>query len=179
MGGAMFGRPSTKNKKPGESRSGEKAEPQAAAAPKQDMSYREQAERKSGEAKKKRANQDRAESLRSRLELDDLQQRQSARQFYRVLEKTQEWVENNYYHLPIAQRNGGLISPNPFWTDYAAFDGKGPFYSEHFTEVPRNFPEMMFALAVLDLPFQSPKHETEFADASMTLENRRADDCAA
>ncbi len=95
--------------------------------------------------------------------------RQAARQFYRVLEKTQEWVENNYYHLPIDQRNADLITANPFWTDYAAYNGDGAFYSEHFAEASRNFPEMMFALAVLDLPFQSPKHETEFAEAKMQL----------
>lgn len=100
----------------------------------------------------------------------DLRRREEARQFYRVLEKTQEWVENNYYHLPIAEQKGDLIKPNPFWTDYAAYEGNAPFYSEHFTQAAGNFPEMMFALAVLDLPFESPKHEMEFAEASMTLE---------
>lgn len=99
----------------------------------------------------------------------DMDRRRNARQFYRILEKTQEWVENNYYHLPIADHKADLIKPNPFWTNYAAHDGEGPFYSEHFTQSAGNFPEMMFALSVLDLPFQSPKHEMEFDEASMTL----------
>ncbi len=114
-------------------------------------------------------NRDRNAAFDDGLAKKDMDKRAGARQFYRVLEKTEEWVENNYYHLPIAEHDGDLITPNPFWTDFAAHVGEGPFYSEHFAEASRNFPEMMYALAVLDLPFQSPEHETEFADASMTL----------
>ncbi len=133
--------------------------------------------RKEPAGEKKRAAEREAKDLKSMLGQSeslaeaavDLDRRSGARQFYRVLEKTQEWVENNYYHLPLGQRNADLITANPFWTDYAAYNGEGPFYSEHFAETSRNFPEMMFALSVLDLPFQSPKHETEFAEAKMNL----------
>ena len=48
-----------------------------------------------------------------------------------------------------------------FWRDYAAWDGKAPFLSAHVAEARRNFTEMMLALAVLDLPFEAPKHTTK------------------
>ena len=31
----------------------------------------------------------------------DWNRRQRVRQFFRTLDKTEEWVENNYYHIPI------------------------------------------------------------------------------
>ena len=52
--------------------------------------------------------------------------RKDALQFYRKLDKTQEWAENNYYHLPIDQQNADLVTVNAFWRDYAQFDpGQG------------------------------------------------------
>ena len=97
--------------------------------------------------------------------------RKAARQFYRKLDKTQEWAENNYYHLPIDQQNADLITVNAFWREYAQFDpSKGQkFRSVNFAEASHNFPEMMFALAVLDLPFAAEKHEAKFDQAKMTL----------
>ena len=44
-----------------------------------------------------------------------------------------------------------------------------PFLSRNLAEASRNFPEMMLALAVLDLPFEAPKHESKFDDTQMTL----------
>ncbi|MCY2990724.1 MAG: hypothetical protein NTY19_23025, partial [Planctomycetota bacterium] len=101
----------------------------------------------------------------------DAKARTDARQFYRQLDKTQEWAENNYYHLPNDQQNADLITVSTFWRDYAQFDsGKGrKFRSVNFAEASHNFPEMMFALAVLDLPFATEKHETKFDQAKLTL----------
>ncbi len=100
---------------------------------------------------------------------EDKKQREVARQLYRKLDKTQEWVENNYYHLPIEQQNAGLITVNAFWRDYADAKPGEPFHSVNLAEASRNFPEMMFALSMLDLPFESTEHETEFDAARMTL----------
>ena len=101
----------------------------------------------------------------------EAKERAEARQFYRKLDKTQEWAENNYYHLPIDQQSAELITVNAFWRDYAQFDpSKRPkFRSANFAEASHNFSEMMFALAVLDLPFAADKHETKFEQAQMTL----------
>ena len=89
--------------------------------------------------------------------------------FYIRLEETKEWVENNYYQLPIEQQLASLIDVNPFWRDYIEHEAKQPFLSGHFSEAGGNFSEMMFALAVLDLPFVPAEHKTEFAAGAMTL----------
>jgi len=101
----------------------------------------------------------------------DAQLRKSVRQYYQKLDKTQEWVENHYYRLPIEQQTAELITVNAFWRDYAEHDAAGqtPFRSVNLAEASRNFPEIMFALAVLDLPFDSGKHETQFEDSKMKL----------
>ncbi|MCG3181905.1 MAG: hypothetical protein BIFFINMI_04345 [Phycisphaerae bacterium] len=99
----------------------------------------------------------------------DRELRSRGRQFYRRLDKTEEWAENNYYHLPIARQNGDLIAVNAFWKDYAAWDGKGPFLSANFAEATGSFAEMMLALAVTDLPFDPADAKTAAKDRSLTL----------
>ena len=101
----------------------------------------------------------------------DAEQRAEARQFYRKLDKTQEWAENNYYHLPIEQHSASLITVNAFWRDYAEFDPVAgrQFRSINFAEASQNVSEMLLALAVLDLPFQAEKHEARFDQAKLTL----------
>lgn len=99
----------------------------------------------------------------------DLQQRQQIRQYYQALDKTQEWVENNYYKLPISSQNASLVQVNAFWKDYAAHTGNAAFTSTHFTQATRNFTEMMFALSVLDLPFQAPNHVITTKQSSVSI----------
>ncbi len=91
------------------------------------------------------------------------------RQLYRRVGQVKEWVENNYYHLPIEQANAGLVGINAFWRDYAAFDGGADFLSGNFAEASHNFPEMMLALAVLDLPFAAGEHEVKIDGGAMTI----------
>ena len=100
---------------------------------------------------------------------DDSKLRQQTRQLFRRLDRTQEWVENNYYHLPIEQMTGKLVTVNRFWKDYAQRDPELPFFSEHFAEAVGSFPEMMFALAVLDLPFEAEDHQIDVEGNSLTL----------
>ena len=91
------------------------------------------------------------------------------RQLYRKLDQTMEWAENNYHHLTIDQQHAGLVTVNAFWKDFAQHDPAGPFLSRNLAEASRNFPEMLLALAVIDLPFEAPKHETKFDGPKMTL----------
>ncbi|MGB0742988.1 MAG: hypothetical protein ACPGSB_00545, partial [Opitutales bacterium] len=95
--------------------------------------------------------------------------RSQVRQFYRKLEKTREWVEQNYYRRPIEDQVGELVTINAFWKDYAAWDGKGPFLSGNLAEASGNFTEMMLALAVLDLPFEAGEHDYSYEDGGLTF----------
>jgi hypothetical protein len=90
-------------------------------------------------------------------------------QLYRHVDPTMELAENNYYHLPIQQQLAGLVPVSAFWLDYARHDGKTPFLSRHLADASRNFTEIMFALAVLDLPFASGKHDVKFDAGRMTF----------
>lgn len=91
------------------------------------------------------------------------------RALYRKLDPTMEWAENNYYQLLIQQQTGDLVKVNRFWHDYASFDGKGAYLSRNLPIASSNFTEMMFALAMLDLPFEAAKHDVQFAQGKMTL----------
>jgi len=96
--------------------------------------------------------------------------RRQARRFFQKLDQTQEWAENNYWHLPIEQQTADLVMANAFWRDYAAHDGKTPFLSKALPETATSFTEMMLALAVTDIPFKAAKHEEQVAGASYTLQ---------
>ncbi|MEO1997134.1 MAG: hypothetical protein ABGZ17_17845 [Planctomycetaceae bacterium] len=99
----------------------------------------------------------------------DGKQRGRVRQLYRQLQSTQEWVENNYYHLPIAKQTSDLIPVNAFWNALAARDPQQDFRSEHFALAAGNAHEMLMALAVLDLPFAAKPHEEQFEKTQLTL----------
>lgn len=94
---------------------------------------------------------------------------EQARQLYEKLDKTQEWAENNYYKLPIEQQIADLVGVNALWRDYVEHDPARPFQSRYFAEANANFTEMMFALSVLDLPFEPAEHKSDLADNTLTL----------
>jgi hypothetical protein len=98
--------------------------------------------------------------------------RAQVRAYYRQLGPTKEWAENNYWHLRITQQDGSLIPVNAFWRDYAKWlaDGaQGGFISPHIAEASHNFAGMMLALAVLDLPFDAPRHDGKVEAGQFTL----------
>ncbi len=64
------------------------------------------------------------------------------------------------------------MTVNAFWRDYAAWVGggaKGAFVSGNVAEASRNFTEMLLALAVLDLPFDAPKHTAKAEGGQFTF----------
>lgn len=95
--------------------------------------------------------------------------RRQLQQLYRRLDVTMEWAENNYYHLPIQQQMADLVKVNPFWLDYLKHDGRSPFLTRHLAEAANHFTEMMFALSVIDLPFEPGKHEVKYEGQRMTF----------
>ena len=76
---------------------------------------------------------------------------------YRPVESTKEWAETNYYRLPIGSHTHDLIAESRFWLDYVRHEKGKAFGSRHLGEAARNIHETLLALAVLDLPFDSPE----------------------
>ena len=103
------------------------------------------------------------------LRARDRRERAKSVQLYRALDQTQEWAENNYYQLPIEKQNSDLVEVNSFWVDFSQHDETKPFYSTALAKASNNFTEIMFALSVLDLPFESPQHETVLIDKALKL----------
>ena len=89
-------------------------------------------------------------------------------QLYRRIEPTREWIENNYYQLLPDAQNSNLVTVNQFWKDYANHKD-GSFASPWFAEANRNFTEMMFALAVIDLPMGEVEEDLDVADGQLTI----------
>ncbi|HNV68727.1 MAG TPA: hypothetical protein PKO06_03450, partial [Candidatus Ozemobacteraceae bacterium] len=100
---------------------------------------------------------------------EDSGRRRVQRQLYQALDRTEEWVENNYYRLPIEKQVADLITVNAFWRDYATHKAGTPFLSKNVAEAARSFPEMMLALAVIDLPFKPGSHNVSYTEARMSL----------
>ena len=130
-------------------------------------------------AAKKEADKSKLQDMKSRLrDIDgsttfyskDREKRSRVAQLYQQMEATKEWVENNYYRLPIEQQNQDLVKVNAFWNAYAKHQGKSGFYSADFMQASGNFSEMMLALAVLDLPFEAKEHKTDFEGLKLTLQ---------
>ena len=112
-------------------------------------------------------------SFYARTELDK-RVRENYRRLYVQLEKTKEWVENNYFQLPIESQNADLVRVNAFWNDYAQHDSTTDdnptaFFSPHWAEASRSFTEILLALGSIDLPFEAQEHKSEFEDARLTL----------
>ena len=126
-----------------------------------------------GRSEKKSRGTDDAEKKPDSVELffeDDRKKLGLVRQLYRKVDPTMEWAENNYYKLRITEQTANLVGVGPFWVDYAGHAANTPFLSRHLADASRNFTEMMFALSVLDLPFEAAKHQFAFAGSTMKLE---------
>jgi len=91
------------------------------------------------------------------------------RRLFQRLESTKEWAENNYYELPVEDQDATLITPNAFWQEYAEHSGAAGFVSAQAAEAANSFSEMMLALAVMDLPFESAEHQESRAAGGCKL----------
>src|SRR5262249_50056387 len=127
----------------------------------------------SGKAKDKKSNGNADADDALYFEADEsaspAERRKAVRRLYQKLDQTQEWAENNYYHLLNEQQNAVLITANKFWSDLAEQDPAKPFRTVNVAEASHNFTESMFALSLVDLPFEPAKQETKFEGAKMTI----------
>ncbi|MAB89974.1 MAG: hypothetical protein CMJ90_11005 [Planctomycetes bacterium] len=90
--------------------------------------------------------------------------------YYRAPERTQSYVEHNYWHRSADNAGPDMIPVNPFWVDYAERPKGRPFFSTHFPDASSCVAEMMLALSVLDLPFKPGEPTIERNGDSITLE---------
>lgn len=91
------------------------------------------------------------------------------KRLYQVMKPTQEWVENNYYKLPIERQVAGLVNVSDFWRDFAERDRTAAFVSPHLLQATSNLTEMLLALALTDLPFAAAEHSTDAKDGVATF----------
>lgn len=109
------------------------------------------------------------EELRRDIANKELEARKKVRRQYRAPEDTRRFLESNYWLRTRAQSGADMIRVNQFWLDFARSREGQPFFSPHFTQATGTFSEMMFALALLDLPFVAAKHEIEVEGKSLDL----------
>lgn len=102
---------------------------------------------------------------------EDLERRsENAARLFRDPDATRRYIENDYWHRLPQDAGATLITANAFWADYAAHADGTRFVSGHVAEASHNFTEMMFALAVLDLPFVAGKHSVESSDKAVSMQ---------
>lgn len=99
-----------------------------------------------------------------RLERDH-ERRRAQPPMFRAADKTQEWAENNWWHLTPAQSGPELIPPNRLWRDVA----QGALLSPWLGLASGSFAEMMCSLAVIDLPFVAAPHAITADGPSLTI----------
>lgn len=99
----------------------------------------------------------------------EYQRRKSVRRLYEAVADTKMLVEHNYWQRRMENPTTGLVKANSFWVDYATNKEGTPFVSASVVEATGSFLEMMFALSVLDLPFEAGKHEMVTQDDKTSL----------
>ncbi|HUS29433.1 MAG TPA: hypothetical protein VMZ53_13030 [Kofleriaceae bacterium] len=108
------------------------------------------------------------EPMDSREMERDMSRRREAAPMFRAQDKTQEWAENNWWHLTPAESSAELIAVNRLWRDFARHEG-GAFLSPSLGLATNSFAEAMCALAVTDLPFVVPAHAYNAEGPTLTI----------
>ena len=86
---------------------------------------------------------------------------------YRTLGVTNEYIEKQYY-----EGSTIYISENRFWVDYmihCASKETKPFLTENFIYANSSLPEMLFVLALVELPFEKGTHTSENLNNQLKL----------
>ena len=100
----------------------------------------------------------------------ELEERKQVQTLYQGVAETRLLVEHNYWQRAPGDATTDVIRPNPFWVEYASASPDAPFVSTALAQASGSFVEMMFALSVLDLPYEAAEHEVRTEGMQRTIE---------
>ena len=95
-----------------------------------------------------------------------------ANRFYQTLDQTREWAETQYYRIRLQQQTPQLIPPSLFWQEFAS--AGEDFLSQNIDLPVGSLNEALCALAVLDLPWESPQPEMTVEDDRLVVTTKHA-----
>ncbi|MFT3695448.1 MAG: hypothetical protein QM831_20100 [Kofleriaceae bacterium] len=98
----------------------------------------------------------------------DLDRREAQAPMFRPQDKTQELAEHNWFQRTPQQSDASMIAAHRLWRDFANHT-TGSFLSPWLGLATGSFAEMVCALAVIDLPFTTAKHEYTQAGGGLTI----------
>ncbi|ETO22124.1 hypothetical protein RFI_15079 [Reticulomyxa filosa] len=112
----------------------------------------------------------------------DLRYRVIGKNYYDELQNTKEFQETQYYGIGYNKETKQLVRLNEFWCDYALHllsddtpQKNAKFVSQYFSLPTSCLSEMIFALAVLDLPLQTNddnvRREKNFETMRMVIQS--------
>ena len=86
---------------------------------------------------------------------------------YYGIDPTREYMENNYYRIPMEEQDEELVTASPFWETFAGKDA--PFLSDKVAFAHRNLTEMLLSLGITDLPEKPVKHGVKIVGKTMEV----------
>eukprot|EP00330_Aristerostoma_sp_ATCC50986_P007682 CAMPEP_0114582150 /NCGR_PEP_ID=MMETSP0125-20121206/6177_1 /TAXON_ID=485358 ORGANISM="Aristerostoma sp., Strain ATCC 50986" /NCGR_SAMPLE_ID=MMETSP0125 /ASSEMBLY_ACC=CAM_ASM_000245 /LENGTH=187 /DNA_ID=CAMNT_0001774907 /DNA_START=4584 /DNA_END=5147 /DNA_ORIENTATION=- len=104
---------------------------------------------------------------------EDIIQSKKKQEVYEELEKTKEYAEMQYYNIKHPDEEKNLVQLNQFWLafmDHLISENPTPYLTNLFKYATNSYTELIFVLAVLDLPFIQGNHRYEASDNQEGIE---------
>ncbi len=92
------------------------------------------------------------------------------RKLFRQLDATRRWAESNYYRATIAQVSPEIIPIRDFWRDVALQEAE---LSRELLNPVGNYHEALFALAVVNLPLDGSKIESDAKEGKLVIRSTK------
>lgn len=106
---------------------------------------------------------------RGEKEKKDAGRRRQTTRLFQALAQTSRYLESNYWKRQQAEQGSGLLTVHGFWLDFAQADPQLPFLSANFAQASGSLNEILLALALLDLPYQSAEHTTAAEGSTLSI----------
>ncbi|MGN6546639.1 MAG: hypothetical protein ACTHK7_16410, partial [Aureliella sp.] len=93
--------------------------------------------------------------------------------FFQTLDQTREWAESQFYHVRLQNQAPELIPPSLFWQEFLTDAAGEDFLSQNLDLPVTNVNEALCALAVLDLPWESPRADMNVNENRLVVSAER------